>query len=91
MTKLFIERLQKIILSLLQIRQKCALVQGRMCERADLLPPGAMLAFGSERRGLCPALLARADRSLAIPMRPGVSSLNLATAVAVVLYSRAWA
>jgi RNA methyltransferase, TrmH family len=47
----------------------------------------ALLAFGSERRGLGPALLARAERRLAIPMRPGVSSLNLACAVAVVLYA----
>jgi TrmH family RNA methyltransferase len=51
------------------------------------LPDRAVLAFGSERRGLGPALLARAERRLAIPMRPGVSSLNLACAVAVVLYA----
>jgi tRNA G18 (ribose-2'-O)-methylase SpoU len=31
--------------------------------------------------------LARAERRIAIPMRPGVSSLNLACAVAVVLYA----
>jgi TrmH family RNA methyltransferase len=53
-----------------------------------LLPPDAVLAFGSERRGLSQALLDRAHRRLAIPMRAGVSSLNLATAVAVVLYAR---
>jgi TrmH family RNA methyltransferase len=47
----------------------------------------AVLAFGSERRGLGPALRARAERTLALPMRPGVSSLNLATAVAAVLYA----
>jgi TrmH family RNA methyltransferase len=51
------------------------------------LPPGAILAFGSERRGLSDELVQRADARLAIPMRPGVSSLNLATAVAAVLYS----
>lgn len=51
------------------------------------LPERAIYAFGSERRGLSPALLARADQRLALPMRPGVSSLNLATAVAVVLYA----
>jgi TrmH family RNA methyltransferase len=51
------------------------------------IPPGALLAFGTERRGLSGALLARADRRLAIPMREGVSSLNLATAVAVALYA----
>lgn len=50
------------------------------------LPPGAVLAFGSERRGLSPELLDRADARVALPMRPGVSSLNLATAVAAALY-----
>jgi TrmH family RNA methyltransferase len=54
---------------------------------ADLLTDGAILAFGSERRGLGPSLLARAERRIAIPMRQGVSSLNLACAVAVVLYA----
>ena len=51
------------------------------------LPAGGRHAFGSERRGLSPALLRRADTVVAIPMRPGVSSLNLATSVAVALYS----
>ncbi|MGI9417119.1 MAG: TrmH family RNA methyltransferase [Geminicoccaceae bacterium] len=55
--------------------------------RPDALPTGAILAFGSERRGLSPALLDRADRHLALPMRDHVSSLNLATAVAAVLYA----
>ncbi len=50
------------------------------------LPRGAVLAFGTERHGLSDDLLARADRRVALPMRPGVSSLNLATAVAAVLY-----
>ena len=51
------------------------------------IPPGACLAFGTERAGLSPELLRRADHRAAIPMRPGVSSLNLAAAVAIVLYS----
>jgi TrmH family RNA methyltransferase len=51
-----------------------------------MIADGALLAFGSERRGLSEALLAAADRRLAIPMRAGVSSLNLASAVAVILY-----
>lgn len=51
------------------------------------LPPRALVCFGTERHGLSERLLARADHVLAIPMRPGVSSLNLATAVAVVLYA----
>jgi len=51
------------------------------------IPPRALLVFGTERGGLSQALLARAGRALAIPMRQGVSSLNLATAVAVTLYA----
>lgn len=50
------------------------------------LPAGALFAFGTERHGLDPALRARADAVRAIPMRPGVSSLNLATAVAIMLW-----
>jgi TrmH family RNA methyltransferase len=53
---------------------------------AAVIPPRAILAFGTERDGLSDALLARADARLALPMRPGVSSLNLATSVAAVLY-----
>jgi TrmH family RNA methyltransferase len=55
--------------------------------RVERLPDDAILAFGSERRGLSPELCARAERCLALPMRPAVSSLNLATAVAAVLYA----
>jgi TrmH family RNA methyltransferase len=51
------------------------------------LPDDALLAFGAERYGLGDALLARADARLRIPMREGVSSLNLATSVAAVLYA----
>jgi RNA methyltransferase, TrmH family len=50
------------------------------------LPPRAILVFGSERGGIGRELADRADVRLAIPMRAGVSSLNLATAVAVALY-----
>jgi TrmH family RNA methyltransferase len=51
------------------------------------LPERAVLAFGSERSGLEAGLLRRVDLCVRIPMRPGVSSLNLATAVAVVLFA----
>ncbi len=59
-------------------------------ESADLreLSSRAILAFGTERYGLSEALLERADERLSIPMRQGVSSLNLATAVAAVLFSQ---
>jgi len=55
--------------------------------RPGALPPRAILAFGTERYGLSDELLARADDRLGIPMRAGVSSLNLATAVAAVLFA----
>ncbi|MGH7566101.1 MAG: TrmH family RNA methyltransferase [Gemmatimonadota bacterium] len=53
-------------------------------------PPRALLAFGTEREGLGNDLLSRAEVRVAIPMREGVSSLNLATAVAVTLYAWRW-
>ncbi len=52
------------------------------------LSPRSILAFGTERYGLSAELLEGADARLAIPMRAGVSSLNLATAVAAVLFSQ---
>ncbi len=55
--------------------------------RPSPIPPRAVLVFGSERTGVTAAVLERADRRVSIPMRPGVSSLNLATAVAVTLYA----
>jgi len=51
------------------------------------LPPRAVLAFGTERHGVSDGLLERADARVAIPMRAGVSSLNLATSVAVTLFT----
>ena len=50
--------------------------------------PSDCLLFGSESRGLPPGVLERlADRSVCIPMPAGkVRSLNLATAVGIVLY-----
>jgi TrmH family RNA methyltransferase len=53
----------------------------------DRLPAGAILAYGTERHGISSELLERADARVAIPMREGVSSLNLATSVAVVLFA----
>jgi TrmH family RNA methyltransferase len=51
------------------------------------IPAAAVLAFGAERSGLSDQLLARADRRVGLPMSAGVSSLNLATAVAATLYA----
>ncbi|MDV9174295.1 TrmH family RNA methyltransferase [Streptomyces sp. W16] len=54
--------------------------------RALKLPDDAVLAFGSERSGLSAELRARTDHLVALPMRPQVSSYNLATSVAMTLY-----
>ena len=59
---------------------------GEPLEPAEL-PARAVLAFGTERHGLSPRLLAAADARVSIPMRAGVSSLNLATSVAAVLFA----
>jgi TrmH family RNA methyltransferase len=53
-----------------------------------VLPEDAVLVVGSERGGVGRALRDRADLVLALPMRAGVSSLNLATATAAALYRR---
>ena len=50
------------------------------------VPDRALLAFGTERQGLSRELLDAADHRVSIPMENGVSSLNLACSVAVVLY-----
>jgi TrmH family RNA methyltransferase len=55
--------------------------------RPGELPARSLLAFGAERQGLSRELLERADTRVCLPMRAGVSSLNLATSVAAVLYS----
>ncbi|QEU82948.1 TrmH family RNA methyltransferase [Streptomyces subrutilus] len=54
--------------------------------RALTLPDDALLAFGSERHGISPELRARADHLVSLPMRPQVSSYNLATSVAMALF-----
>ncbi len=53
---------------------------------AGTLDADAVLLVGTERGGLSAASRERADQRVRLPMRPGVSSLNLATAVAAVLY-----
>ena len=45
-----------------------------------------LLAVGSESRGLSPALLARADLLLAIPIAPAVESLNATVAASLALF-----
>lgn len=47
--------------------------------------PGDCLLLGSESAGVPPEVHARADARLRIPMRPGLRSLNVAVAAAMVL------
>lgn len=50
--------------------------------------PGDFLVLGQEQLGLPPALLAAwPDRQIAIPMRPGMRSLNLAVAAGIAIYA----
>ena len=50
------------------------------------VPDDAVLVVGSERAGVGAELRGRADAVVRLPMREGVSSLNLATAAAAALY-----
>ena len=52
-----------------------------------VIPDDAVLVVGSERAGVGPELRERADAVVRLPMRAGVSSLNLATATAAALYA----
>ncbi len=54
--------------------------------RSVALPDDALLAFGSERHGISSELRKRATKLVALPMRPQVSSYNLATSVAMALF-----
>lgn len=47
----------------------------------------SILVIGGERYGISPTVRERAKQSIAVPMKAGVSSLNLATAVSAVLFS----
>ena len=59
----------------------------------DSVPPRAMnarfpatLVLGAERLGVSPEVLSMVDRTVAIPMRGMASSLNVATAAAIMLH-----
>jgi RNA methyltransferase, TrmH family len=60
---------------------------GTPLDDADV-PHDAAIVLGTERHGLTAALHERAVLRVAIPMQDGVSSLNLATAAAVIAYRR---
>lgn len=54
--------------------------------RRVAFPPDAVLAFGSERHGVSAPVRDAATELVAIPMRAGVSSFNLATSVGMALF-----
>ena len=56
-------------------------------EDVTVVPDDAVVVVGSERAGVGAELRGRADAVVRLPMRKGVSSLNLATAAAAVLYA----
>jgi TrmH family RNA methyltransferase len=60
----------------------------RPYHEADLRGPVALL-IGAEGSGLAPALRSQASLSLAIPMAPGVESLNVSVAAGVLLFEAA--
>ena len=51
--------------------------------------PGDVFVFGPETRGLPPQIRSQSAAQLRLPMLPGNRSLNLANAVAIVIYE-AW-
>lgn len=55
----------------------------------DLLPKPTAWLFGNEAHGLDPAVAARAEHRVRIPIRGRAESLNLATAAAICLYASA--
>jgi tRNA G18 (ribose-2'-O)-methylase SpoU len=60
-------------------------VNGRTLPMADLRGD-TCIVFGSEGYGLSATVLAACDEAVAVPMPPGVDSLNVASAAAVFLY-----
>jgi tRNA (cytidine/uridine-2'-O-)-methyltransferase len=70
------------------VRVYCLSTRGAAPYTAAHFQDGDCLLFGSESRGLPPSVLERhAERTFRIPMPAGkVRSLNLATAVGIVLY-----
>lgn len=50
------------------------------------IDPNSTLVFGTERHGISKKLLDLSDEIIRLPMKEGVSSLNLATSVAATLY-----
>jgi TrmH family RNA methyltransferase len=68
-----------------QLRVYAAAMDGAPLDHCDLTGPTLVL-LGSEGLGLPPAALGAANDRVAIPMRAGVNSLNVAVSAALMLY-----
>lgn len=83
------DRLDRVLATVGADRRRVAFCT-KGSERYDQvgLEPDDVLVFGAERAGLTPGQLAELDpvRRVHLPMRAGNRSLNLANAVAVVVY-----
>ncbi len=79
------------VASLAGVRMYAVETGGEVCYTQASFAPGDAVLFGSEHRGLPAGVLARVPpaRRLHIPMQPANRSLNLANAVALVVYE-AW-
>jgi tRNA G18 (ribose-2'-O)-methylase SpoU len=67
-----------------------AIASATLAEAAGQLAPPAVLCLGAEREGLPQEVLAGADLTARIPLRPdGPESLNVAMAATVALYEAA--
>lgn len=66
-----------------------AALSDRAKDIRELELKNAVVAIGSEGRGLSPELLALCDGELIIPMAPGSESLNAAVAASIVLWEMA--
>lgn len=55
--------------------------------QTQTLPKNAVFIFGTERHGITQKTLNQAEHVISLPMKPGVSSMNLATSVSATLYS----
>ena len=64
----------------------CTVSSGGTPLKALELPGRIGWIFGSEGRGVSPALAATAGRKVTIPMTPGSESINVAAAAAICLY-----
>jgi TrmH family RNA methyltransferase len=66
-----------------------AALSDRAKDIRELELKNAVVAIGSEGRGLSPQLLGLCDGELIIPMAPGSESLNAAVAASIVLWEMA--